>query len=112
MPVSVFLPVRDAGQQRRPAKIDALEYGTLIHYLLEHTLSTYPPQAYGTVSRQEIQALVKTLLESYMENKLGAGRIKADRFRYLYHRFEGTAVTLVIRLLEELAQSRFSAGGF
>ncbi len=97
---------------RKPAKIDALEYGTLIHYLLENTLSAYPPESYGAVSRKEIQSLVKRLLEDYLQNKLGGWEDKTDRFRYLYQRFEGTAVTLVLRLLAELAQSAFAPEDF
>lgn len=111
-PFQYFCRYGMRAKPRRPAKIDALEYGTLIHYLLENTLSAYPPQAYGAVSRQEIRGLVKTLLESYLENKLGGWADKTDRFRYLYRRFEGAAVTLVQRLLQELAQSRFSPEDF
>lgn len=95
-------------QERRPAKIDALEYGTLIHYLLEHMLRNGACAA----PEPELRARVHSLLTEYLESHLGGAEGKSARFLALYGRFEAIAVQLLQYIAAEQRQSQFTPEAF
>lgn len=105
-PFSYFCQYGVYAKVRRPARMDALEYGTLIHFLLEHLLKE---RAVGKqyTDPKELSRRVKELLEGYLQEKLGGEEGKSQRFLYLYRRFERTAVLLMTHLVRELEQSEF-----
>lgn len=111
-PFSYFCQYGVYAKVRRPAKIDALEYGTLIHFLLENLLKERAISGKQTWSEGEISRRVKELLEEYLQNKLGGAENKSERFLYLFRRFERTAVLLMQHLVRELEQSEFAPADF
>lgn len=111
-PFAYFCQYGMKARPRRPAKIDALEYGTLIHYLLENLLNAYSREEFISLTRAQLRKKVKELLQSYLETKLGGWEDKPERFRYLYRRFETTAVALATHLAAELGQSKFEPEDF
>lgn len=94
----------------KKAKLDPLSTGSLIHYLMEALL----PEVSKTpdMPRDTIRSKVTAALDSYIETVMGGTQEKTARFLYLYHRMERVAITLIERLLDELAQSRFKPSAF
>lgn len=99
-------------KERKRVEIDALEYGTLVHYLLENFLKTNDKQAMSNLSYSDIERFTGDLLEQYLVTKLGGRESKSDRFLYLFERIKNTAVELIKRLVDEFLQSEFSPVDF
>lgn len=94
-------------RERRQAKIDSLEYGTLMHYLLERFFDIYKDRDFSSITADEITSTVSQLMDSYLEHHLGGKDSKSSRFMYLYYRMKRTAVSVIMRVVEEFAQSEF-----
>lgn len=99
-------------RERRPAKIDALEYGTLIHYLLEMMLRTHKGRALASMHKEDLRVRVREWLQKYLDERLGGAEGKSERFLALYARFEEVALKLLQYIACELAQSRFEPTAF
>ena len=95
-------------KERRPASFDALEYGSLMHFLLEHILARYSGRALAALPQQELRQELAGLLEDYVQQQLGGWEDKSPRFRFLYSRLSATAEVLIRHIGEELAQSEFT----
>ncbi len=99
-------------RERRQAKIDSLEYGTFMHYLLEEFFKNHKNDDFSSISESVIEAEVASLLEHYIDKHLGGKEDKSKRFLYLYYRIKRTAVRIILRLVEEFSQSKFRPSDF
>ena len=99
-------------KERRRAVIDALEYGTLIHYIFEHFFSKFGRESYAALTEERITREVSALLDDYLERHFGGKEGKSDRFLYLFYRIRSTAVKLVTHMVRELSQSDFTPADF
>ena len=99
-------------KERRQAKIDSLEYGTLMHYLFEEFLKKHKDDDFSSISEKEINSEVSALLDQYVEKHLGGKDGKSKRFLYLFYRVRRTAVRIIERLVEEFSQSKFRPSDF
>lgn len=108
-PFSYFCNYGMRLQERRLADIDARNFGTFAHHVLEKLLPLYvgytapPTVADIPTMRTRIHAL---LLE-YVETELGGMDDKTARFRYLMSLVENTAFSLLWFVVNEMAQSEF-----
>ncbi len=99
-------------KERKPASMDALEYGTLMHYVLEDFFSRHQGDDFSMIDSDRIAREVSDALDGYAERHLGGIASKSDRFRYLFYRIKSTAVGLVEHIVTELAQSDFEPVDF
>lgn len=99
-------------KERRQAKIDALEYGTLMHYLFEEFFKAHKDDDFSLITEDIIKNEISKLMDSYVVTHLGGTENKSSRFMYLYYRMKRTAIRIVIRLVEEFAQSKFKPHDF
>lgn len=93
-------------KERKPAEINVMEYGTLMHYLFEHIFSS-DFRAYGeniTALRNEIVRLI----EEYVAENMGGIDSLSNRDRYRFLRMAQTAETLILHVIEELKESSFN----
>ena len=99
-------------EPRKQARLDPANSGTVVHYVLEHLLKKHSGASFTSLSkeaaRQEIRALLKTYIDTYM----GGTDDKSARFLFLYDRLEQTLLTVVERLLREFSNSAFEPVGF
>lgn len=95
-------------KQRKVATFDALEYGSVMHFILENILSEYSQEQLHSLSKHIIHDKIKDLLERYVQTKLGGWEDKTQRFRYLFYRLSSTAEALIIHIANEFSQSKFS----
>lgn len=94
-------------KERKTAKIDSLQYGTLIHYLLERFLKENPKEKYVKYTEKDITEIVSKMMTGYANDEIGGIDNKPPRFKYLFYRIKYNAVKLLLHIIEELAQSDF-----
>lgn len=93
-------------QERRPAQVDALAYGTLVHYLFERVF----PQGHAAlaqITEEELLRWVRELIAQYAQENLGGLELLTGQDRYRLDRLARSACKLIRHVQEELAKSRF-----
>lgn len=85
---------------RKKASLNAIEYGNVIHFVLEKVLSSHP-------SETKLPKLISNYLREYVNTHMGGLKNKTARFKYLYGQLEIAANNLITHILKELNQSEF-----
>ncbi len=99
-------------KERRTAQIDAMEYGSFVHYILEHFLKKYTKQQMVSLSDDVIMQDIEGLMDKYANEHFGGTQDKTERFLYLYSRVSLYVHKLIKHLIEELSQSSFTPEAF
>ena len=100
---SYFMQYGLRAEPRRPAGFQAPEYGTFVHYVLEHVFrETLTPD----------RALVRRVVDQYVEEELGGMEGETPRFRYLFRRLLKSVWAVVDNVAQELAASDFRPVSF
>lgn len=94
-------------KERKPASFNVLEYGTLIHFVLEKFFSEYFKEDICIINIDEVKFLVPKLLEKYVSERLGGWSNKSPRFKYLFMRCSEAVIILIKRIISEFCQSAF-----
>lgn len=107
-----FLQYGLKAKVRRTARFSALETGTFIHYVLEHTLNTLSKQkgreGLTAATDTEVKRACRAAVRQYIQEELGGLETKTARFRYLFQRLTRTVEQMVENVLEELRVSDFA----
>lgn len=103
---SYFMQYGLTAKPRKRAGFAATDYGTFVHYVLEHILQEREEGKLPT--RAEVSAVVV----QYVEEKLGGLEGETARFRYLFARLEKTVYAVVKNVCEELDRSDFKPIAF
>ena len=103
---SYFMQYGLKARARKPAGFQAPEYGTFVHYVLEHILRQR--EGRGIPTREQVSAVVK----GYVEEELGGLAGETPRFRYLFRRLEKSVYAVVKNVCEELESSDFTPIAF
>lgn len=110
---SYFMRYGLQAKPRTSAGFDAPEYGTFVHYVLEHVLRDGGwRDAAGQVDRDRARNLTRQAVEQYVREELGGLEQQTARFRYLFQRLLSGVDQIVDNVLEELAASRFEPIAF
>ena len=99
-------------KERRAAELDALEYGSLMHYLLEQLFRNIGSEKILQMEQDELRKEIIRLLNCYVTAKLGGMQNKTSRFVYLFSRLADSAQVIALHIAEELAQSEFNPVDF
>lgn len=91
----------------RPAKIDALEFGTISHYVFEKFLKINPKEVLPDLSDEKITDDIKKIYIQYAKENLGGLGDKSNSFLNLYKRLEDNSFIIIKHLISELSQSKF-----
>lgn len=95
-------------KERRAAKIDLMQYGTIMHFLLEKFFNR--ENEAGEISKlsdEELFTLVDEYIVEYADKNMGGYNTMTDRDIYRLHRMKQTAAQLIRHTDEELSQSEF-----
>ncbi len=92
---------------RRTAGFHAPEYGTFVHYVLEHVLT-----AVSNDVQQDVKELTDEAVTRYVKEELGGMAGETPRFRYLFERLKTTVTFVVENAVEELKSSEFRPMAF
>lgn len=114
---SYFMQFGLKAKARKPAGFQAPEYGTFVHYVLEHILrdrnwQTTDSQGEQNWKQEDVRRRIKTIMDRYIVEELGGLENKTPRFLYLFDRLLGPVTQVVENVLEELAASRFEPIAF
>lgn len=99
-------------KERKIAQVDALEYGSLMHYIFENIFKENDIDSLKGKNYNDIKLLVEKHLNDYVINKLGGWEDKNARFRFHFERLVKTASNLIIHMIKELSQSAFTPKEF
>ena len=99
---SYFMRFGLKAKARQTAGFHAPEYGTFVHYVLEHVL--------GAVSQGDVRPVKELTDEAvtrYVAEELGGMKGETPRFRYLFERLKRTVAFVVENAVEEMRSSEF-----
>ena len=95
---------------RRRAELNPLEYGSVVHYVLENMLRDHD---IGDLAAQnDLTDLISRYLSRYLEEVMGGTDMKSARFIYLFKRLTQSLSVLIRQLGEEFARSLFVPASF
>lgn len=94
-------------KERRAASMDALEYGSLMHYLLEKAFREVGAETILHMEAAALEETVRGLLNRYGEEKLGGMAQKSARFHWMMERLVKSAAVIIAHIARELSQSLF-----
>lgn len=103
------------GLMARPlqkAQMNAMQTGTVIHYVLENVLNDIGTKQLAKESEAHIRIIVNKYLNTYFETQLGNTDEFNKRFRYQFMRLSKMLYSVVMRLADEFSHSSFSAEAF
>ncbi|MBE6972658.1 MAG: ATP-dependent nuclease subunit B [Ruminococcaceae bacterium] len=110
---SYFMRYGLKAEPRRTAGFDAPEYGTFVHYVLEHVLRDGGwKDGEGGVDRRKLKELTRESVERYVREELGGLEHQSARFRYLFRRLLEGVEQVVENVVQELAVSAFEPIAF
>ena len=110
---SYFMQYGLKAEPRRAAGFQAPEYGTFVHYVLEHVLRACRERGgVKEVPAGELRALAQAAVERYVSEELGGQEHETARFRYLFRRLLKSVYAVVDNVAEELRASRFQPISF
>lgn len=94
-------------RERRKAEINPLEYGTLVHYILERFFTEYSKSQYSVMTEQEIKAFTTETVNSRIESYFGGAETKTKSFLYKLSVLSENVCILLLHIIKELSQSDF-----
>lgn len=110
---SYFMQYGLKAEPRRAAGFQAPEYGTFVHYVLEHVLRACRERGgVKEVPAEELRALAQAAVERYVSEELGGLEHAIARFRYLFRRLLKSVYAVVDNVAEELRSSQFQPISF
>ncbi len=103
---SYFMQYGLRAEPRRTAGFQAPEYGTFVHYVLEHVFRQ------GAPDKEGLRALTKEVVDRYVVEELGGLEQESPRFQYLFKRLLKSVYAVVENVAEELSRSDFQPIAF
>ena len=95
---------------RRRAELNPMEYGSVVHYVLEKMLHDHD---IGELAAQEdLTEMIGKYLTDYLNEVMGGTDMKSARLIYLYKRLTQSLSVLIRQLSEEFAKSLFVPDSF
>ncbi len=92
---------------REVAELDALQFGTLAHHVMETLLPTYTAEGFDKIRKARVTEDAKAVIDTYVAEQLGGVDNKPARFAYLLTKLTATCAALLWQVVQELRQSRF-----
>ncbi len=99
-------------KERRPAELGSLEYGSLMHFLLERVFSRQSGAEVAALSPKELEEEILSLIDEYALACMGGAENRSARFRFQLRRLADSACIVIRHIGQELAQSRFQPACF
>jgi ATP-dependent helicase/nuclease subunit B len=99
-------------RERKTAELNALEYGSLMHYLLQRLFQEVGSAKISGFADRELRAVILKFLEEYVETRFGGLKNRTPRFTYLISRLADSAQIVARHIARELMQSGFVPADF
>lgn len=99
-------------KERKPAEVTALEYGSLMHYLLETLFREYGCEVLNQMTEEALLVLITNSITHYVEQEMGGIADKSQRLLHLFARLAESAAVVIRHIAQELTESRFETLGY
>ncbi len=110
-PFRYFMEYGLRAKLRKPAELDPLQRGILIHHIFEEALKQYSIQEFVKLSENDLTEIINNITDEYLISRMG-GEENPKRFQYLYNRYKKIALILLKRIQKEFSKSDFEPVGF
>lgn len=97
---------------RTKAEMNAMQTGTVIHFVLEHLIKDVTTKTLITLDREQVEELTKKYLKLFFDTKMGDSEQLGARFKYRFMRLSNMLTHVVLRLRDEFMNSDFEAKAF
>lgn len=97
---------------RTKAEMNAMQTGTVIHFVLEHLVKDVTTKTLVTLDRAQVEELTKKYLKLFFDTKMGDSEQLGARFKYRFMRLSKMLTQVVLRLRDEFMNSDFEAKAF
>lgn len=98
--------------ERRKASIDALEYGSFVHFIMEKFFCSFTKSELLNLDNEKIASVISNISDEYADLHFGGLSSKSARFNFLFDGVKEASQTLVKHLIAELSQSEFTPVDF
>ena len=99
-------------KERERAEIDPRNIGNAVHEVLEKLLEAHEKSDFVLENEKMLVDEIQTLLERYLNEKMGGEEDKTSRFLYLYYRVKRILSMTLKRLINEFMLSPFEPVAF
>ncbi|MDD5952548.1 MAG: PD-(D/E)XK nuclease family protein [Oscillospiraceae bacterium] len=99
-------------KERKPAEVTALEYGRLMHFLLEHLFRNLGHEALCAMTDSQLHDTIEEAIRQYLQEEMGGIDDKSPRFLYQFHRLTDASAVVIRHVAHELSQSEFQPIGY
>jgi ATP-dependent helicase/nuclease subunit B len=94
-------------RERLKAEINPMQYGTLVHYILERFFSEYTKEEYLSLEEDIFIEIVRTYLSEYAVTYFGTEQLESNSFTYRLKTILDNVIYLMKHIMLELSQSEF-----
>ena len=94
-------------RERYKAEINPMEFGTLVHRILELFFDKFDKSEYSVMDDSEIERFINDSLADYLATYLGGEENKTAAFMYELKNISSNVFVLLKHIIEELSQSDF-----
>ena len=94
-------------RERYKAEINPMEFGTLVHRILELFFDKFDKSEYSEMDDSEIERFINDSLADYLATYLGGEENKTAAFMYELKNISSNVFVLLKHIIEELSQSDF-----
>lgn len=94
-------------RERLRAEINPMEYGTLVHYILEKFFSSFSKSEYSVMSDDDLKDFIGNVLSKYIELYFGGAESRTKAFLYNLKVLSDNVFILLKHIVSELSQSDF-----
>ncbi len=94
-------------RKRTKAEMNPLEYGTLVHYMLEKFFNQYSKNEYLNLSDSVLKDFASSTINEYLSSHFGGSEQKTGEFLYRLTVVSENIVMLLKNIISELSQSDF-----
>ena len=110
----LYLLAEEQGQASLQDLIrDAAEYGTFLHYILEHTVADVVESGSELpLTEEQSRSMIRAYMEPYLQDRIQEESILSEREKYLYLRNVDEAGRILSEITEELSVSDFKPCGY
>ena len=94
-------------RERLKAEINPMQYGTIVHYILERFFREYSKKQYSVMDKDELSKIFSTYISEYAAAHFGEVQTKQNSFMYRIKLILENVLRLVKHTIDELTQSEF-----
>lgn len=92
---------------QKPVKFGSLEYGNLMHAMLERIFKKYPENKIVSISIEILEKEVSEAIDEYVQNNIGKKLLKNSRTNYIINKAKKSSTLILKRFINEFRQSKF-----